>query len=218
MDAVLFDMDGVVVDSERYWPQLESERLFPEVVPEQDVDPREVMGMNYREIYEYLSNNYEVAVDSDRHAELFETLAVELYGERVTRMDGFESLVSKLQANGVSVGLVTSSPHAWIDIVLDRFELRGCFDAVASAEDVENGKPAPDVYVRALEALDANPDTSVAVEDSTTGATAAKAAGLRCIGYTGVHDGIDPEVVDTIAADPEALARELFDEGGGRGA
>lgn len=212
MSAVLFDMDGVVVDSERYWPQLESERLFPEVVPGQDVDPEEVMGMNYREIYEYLADNYEVAVDSDRHAELFETLAEKLYGERVALMDGFESLVSELQADGINVGLVTSSPHAWIDIVLDRFELRRCFDAVASAEDVANGKPAPDVYVRALEALDADPDTSVAVEDSTTGAKAAKAAGLRCIGYTGVHDGIDPEIVDTVVSDPEHLRRMLFEQ------
>jgi len=212
MNAVLFDMDGVVVDSERYWPQLESEHLFPEVVPGQDVDPEEVMGMNYREIYGYLADNYEVAVDSDRHAELFETLAAELYGERVTLMDGFESLVSELQADGISVGLVTSSPHAWIDIVLDRFELGGRFDAVASAEDVDSGKPAPDVYLRALEALDADPDTSVAVEDSTTGGKAAKAAGLRCIGYTGVHDGIDPEIVDTAVSDPEHLRRVLFDQ------
>jgi len=212
MNAVLFDMDGVVVDSERYWPQLESEHLFPEVVPGQDVDPEEVMGMNYREIYGYLADNYEVAVDSDRHAELFETLAAELYGERVALMDGFESLVSELQADGIGVGLVTSSPHAWIDIVLDRFELGEHFDAVASAEDVDSGKPAPDVYVRALEALDGDPDTSVAVEDSTTGAKAAKAAGLRCIGYTGVHDGIDPEIVDTVVSDPEHLRRVLFEQ------
>ena len=211
MNAVLFDMDGVVVDSERYWPELESEHLFPEVVPGQDVDPEEVMGMNYREIYEYLAANYEVAVDSDRHAELFETLAEELYGERVALMDGFKSLVSELQADGISVGLVTSSPNAWIDIVLERFELADCFDVVASAEDVENGKPAPDVYMRALEALDADTSRTIAVEDSTTGANAAKAAGLQCIGYTGVHDGIDPTVVDAVTPGPEKLRAELFD-------
>ncbi|QSG07528.1 HAD family hydrolase [Halapricum desulfuricans] len=212
MPAVLFDMDGVVIDSERYWPELESERLFPEVVPGQDVDPEEVMGMNYREIYDYLAENYEVAVDRDRHVELFDELAREIYGERASLMDGFDDLLSDLQARGIAVGLVTSSPPAWIDVVLERFGLTGRFDAVVSAENVPSGKPEPDVYRRALQELDAEPDVAVAVEDSTTGANAANAAGIRCLGYAGVHDGIDPEVVDAVVSGPERLRTALFEQ------
>ncbi|QSG07284.1 HAD family hydrolase [Halapricum desulfuricans] len=211
MPAVLFDMDGVVIDSERYWPDLESERLFPEVVPDQDVDPAEVMGMNYREIYDYLAQHYEVAVDRDRHVELFDELAREIYGERASLMDGFDDLLADLQARGIAVGLVTSSPPAWIDVVLERFGLTGRFDAVVSAENVPNGKPEPDVYRRALRELDAKPGAAVAVEDSTTGARAATAAGIRCLGYTGVHDGIDPEAVDAVVSDPEQLRAALFE-------
>lgn len=212
MSAVLFDMDGVVVDSERYWPDLETERLFPEVVPNGDIDPEEVMGMNYREIYDYLAENYAVAVDRDRHVELFEELAREIYGERASPMDGFEELLAELQASGIDVGLVTSAPHAWIDVVLERFGLEGRFDAVVSAETVPRGKPKPDVYRRALEELEADPDAAVAIEDSTTGARAAKAAGIRCLGYTGVHDGIDPEVVDAVVSDPKQLRTVLFEQ------
>lgn len=203
MSAVLFDMDGVVVDSERYWPELEAEIVFPEVVPDQDVDPEEIMGMYYQEIYDYLAENYEVAVERERFLELFEEAARELYGERVTLMGGFEELLSDLQAEHIAVALVTSSPHHWIDVVLDRFELT--FDAVVSAADVERGKPAPDVYERAVREVGASPGTSIAVEDSTTGAAAANAAGVRCLGYTGVHNGIDTTAVEAIAATPEEL-------------
>jgi len=209
--AVLFDMDGVVVDSERYWPELEAERIFPEVVPEQGVQPEEVMGMYYREIYDYLADNYEVAVDRDRFVEVFDATARELYGERVALMDDFQDLLIDLQAQGTRVGLVTSSPHPWIDVVLDRFDLADSFDAVVSAEDVPHGKPEPDVYERAVEEIGVAPDHCVAVEDSPTGARAARAARLRCLGYTGVHDGLDPSAVDGIAATPAELRTLLFD-------
>ncbi|MEF8975538.1 MAG: HAD family phosphatase [Halapricum sp.] len=209
MSAVLFDMDGVVVDSERYWPELEAERVFPEVVPDQGVDPEEIMGMYYQEIYDYLAENYEVAVERERFLELFEKAARDLYGERVTLMGGFEELLSDLQAGDITVALVTSSPHHWIDVVLDRFELT--FDAVVSAADVERGKPAPDVYERAVREVGASPGTSIAVEDSTTGAAAANAAGVRCLGYTGVHDGIDPTAVEAVAATPEELGALLLE-------
>ena len=212
MAAVLFDMDGVVVDSERYWPEMEAQRLFPEVVPGQDVDPAEIMGMNYREIYDYLAEYYEVAVDRERHIDVFEEMAEEIYGERASLMDGFANLLVDLKADGIAVGLVTSSPPVWIDVVFERFGLDGKFDAVVSAENVPNGKPEPDVYRKALDELGAAPDGSVAVEDSTTGAKAAGAAGIRCLGYTGVHDGIDPEVVDTIVSDPEQLRMALVEE------
>ncbi|QCC51343.1 HAD family hydrolase [Halapricum salinum] len=209
--AVLFDMDGVVVDSERYWPELEAERIFPEVVPDQGVQPEEVMGMYYREIYDYLDEHYAVAVDRDRFVEVFDATARELYGERAALMDGFHDLVEDLQAQGTPVGLVTSSPHPWIDVVLDRFDLDGAFDAIVSAEDVPRGKPEPDVYERAVAELGVAPERCVAVEDSPTGAAAAKAARLRCLGYTGVHDGLDPADVDSIAATPTELRTLLFE-------
>jgi HAD superfamily hydrolase (TIGR01509 family) len=209
--AVLFDMDGVVVDSERYWPELEAERIFPVVVPEQGVEPEEVMGMNYREIYDYLEERYEVAVDRERFLDLFEETAIEIYGERAELMDGFHELLADIQDRDIPIALVTSSPHPWIDVVLDRFDLDGQFDAIVSAEDVERGKPEPDVYERAIRAVGATPEQSVAVEDSTTGARAARAAGVYCLGYTGVHDGLDRTVVDAVASTPAALRERLFE-------
>jgi HAD superfamily hydrolase (TIGR01509 family) len=207
MTAVLFDMDGVVVDSERYWESKERETILPEAVPDQDVAVDEVTGRPYKEIYTYLDENYGVAISRDRFLELFDTVAREVYREAAL-MDGFHDLCTEIRAADVPIALVTSSPHEWLNIVVDRFDLE--FDAIVSADDVPAGKPEPDIYEHAAEAVGRDPVDCIAVEDSIHGAAAATAAGTTCIGYTGVHDSLDPDAVDAVASDPERLRALLL--------
>lgn len=209
MSAVLFDMDGVVVDSERYWVSKERELILPEVVPNDDVDVAEITGRPYKEIFTYLDEHYDVAVSRERFLELFDAVARDIYNEQVVLMDGFETLQADLAAEGVQTALVTSSPYHWLNIALDRFDLS--FDAVVSAADVEAGKPAPDIYEHAASEVGVDPEHCVAVEDSTHGAGAAKAAGICCLGYTGVHDSLDHSVVDAVATNPGELRTLLFE-------
>ena len=211
MSAVLFDMDGVVVDSESYWVRTERESILPEVVPDDDVAVEEITGRPYTEIYTYLDEHYELAVSRERFLALFEAAARDIYGEQVALLDGFESLCSDIHEAGASVALVTSSPYDWLDVVLDRFEIRGQFDAVVSASDVAAGKPAPDIYEQAAREVGEAPADCVAVEDSTHGAKSATAAGAFCIGYTGVHDSLDHDGVDVVASTPEELHAAVFD-------
>lgn len=209
MTAVLFDMDGVIVDSERYWIETEETEILPEVVPDQGVEVAEITGRPYKEIYTYLDENYEVAVTRERFLELFDEAAERIYGEEIELMDGFQQLCADIRETGASIALVTSSPHHWLEIALDRFGLE--FDAVVSADDVSAGKPAPDVYQRAAREVDEEPADCIAVEDSTTGARSATAAGAFCIGYTGVHDGLDREIPDVITTTPAELRAALFE-------
>ncbi|AWB27387.1 HAD family hydrolase [Halococcoides cellulosivorans] len=210
MAAVLFDMDGVVIDSEAAWQRHKRETILPAVVPDGSADPAEITGMYYREIYDYLDANYETAVDRERCDELFEAAGREIYGGDAGLMDGFPELVDALHDRGASVALVTSSPHDWIDLVLESFDLTEAFDTIASAADVERGKPEPDVYERAIDALGESPADCVAVEDSTNGSRAAVAAGAYTIGYTGVHDGVDRSVPDELVGDPATLRERLL--------
>jgi HAD superfamily hydrolase (TIGR01509 family) len=203
MTAVLFDMDGVIVDSEAYWEPTERTDILPTVVPEADVDVAEITGRPYREIYTYLDEHYEVAVSRERFLEMFESAAREIYSEKVALLSGFEGLRAELADRDVPVALVTSSPYEWVDIVRDRFGLT--FDAVVSAEDVDAGKPEPDIYEAAAAAVDCDPSDCVAVEDSTHGARAATAAGTYCIGYVGVHDSLDRSAVAEVASTPVEL-------------
>lgn len=216
MAAILFDMDGVVVDSEAEWQRHKRETILPAVVPGEGVDPEEITGMYYREIYDYLDANYETAVSRERCADLFEAAGREIYGGDAGLMEGFPALVDAIHDRGAGVALVTSSPHDWIDLVLESFDLVEAFDAIASAADVDRGKPEPDVYERAIDALGESPADCVAVEDSTNGARAATAAGAYTIGYTGVHDGIDRSVPDEVVVDLATLRERLLDRLDGR--
>ncbi|WP_407652211.1 HAD family hydrolase [Halomicrococcus gelatinilyticus] len=201
-------MDGVVVDSEDYWVDVEADHIFPAVV-ESEVSPEETTGMNYREIYGYLDREYGTTVDEAEFVTTYDEAAEEIYGERVALMDGFRDLVADLRDEGTDVALVSSSPHHWIDVVLDRFDLS--FDAVVSAEDIDApGKPEPGIYEHAADVLGHPPAKCVAVEDSEHGAAAATSAGAYCVGYRHGAAELDLSAADAVVSNAEELREELF--------
>lgn len=207
-DAVLFDMDGVVVDSERHWVPLEEDRIFPAAVADGDrVAASEITGMNYRDVYDYLAGQYEVTVERREFVALYEDAAGELYTERADLMPGFPDLLDALRADR-RVALVSSSPRHWIGLVTDRFDL--AFDAVVSAEDVAAGKPDPAVYERAAGELGVEPRRCVAVEDSEHGVEAATRAGATVVGYrTDQNRDADLSAADAVVQGPDEL-RDLL--------
>lgn len=209
MDAVVFDMDGVLVDSEEYWVELEEERVFPEAVGEDVVDTEEITGRNYREIYDYLEANYpeQLAVDRETLEGYYEDVAEELYTERVELLEGFEGLATDLRERGVDLAVVSSSPHDWIDIVLDRFDLREYFETVVSGDAIDGpGKPDPSVYEQAVAELDVDPGEAAAVEDSENGIEAANRAGMTSVAYrTDINHEMDFSDADAVAKGPEEL-------------
>ncbi|MFC7232002.1 HAD family hydrolase [Saliphagus sp. GCM10025308] len=207
MRAVLFDMDGVLVDSEDYWVTLEREELLPQVVPDQDVAVAEITGMNYREIYDYLDAEYETAVSREEFLDLFETAAETLYRDRVALLEGTHDLLDELEERDVPRAIVSSSPHDWIDIVLERFDLADRFDAVVSAEEIDGpGKPEPDVFEYAAAELGIEPEECVVLEDSEHGIRAAARAGTTCIAYEiEAHDDVDYSPADAVVDSPLEL-------------
>jgi HAD superfamily hydrolase (TIGR01509 family) len=211
MTAVLFDMDGVLVDSEDYWIEREREDIFPEVVADGPIPPAEITGMNYREMFEYLDEHYDVTVDRETFLGIFDRTAREIYTEAADLLPGVEPLLADLHAAGHRTAIVSSSPHDWIDLVIDRFDLDD-FDAVISAETVDRGKPAPDVYAYAAETLAVDPAECIAVEDSEHGVEAAVRAGMTVIGYrTGADENVDLSAADVVVETPDALRSAILD-------
>jgi HAD superfamily hydrolase (TIGR01509 family) len=201
MDAVLFDMDGVIVDTEEFWRTRERDVILPAAVAGEPPAQDEIRGINYRETYDYLAENYEMVLGREEFLDLYESAAAELY-DSADLMPGFPDLLADLRAHGVRVAVVSSSPHAWIDRVVERFDLD--VDAVVSTEDVDGpGKPAPDVYLAAAAAVDADPADCVAVEDSPNGVRAATRAGILTVAYGGDPEAV--ELADRSAENPEAL-------------
>ncbi len=210
MDALLFDMDGVVVDSEDYWHAAEREELLPAVLAGEVPDLDEITGMPYREIYEYLDAHYETTVTKAEFVQLYDETAEGVYRERVELLDGFEEIRANAQETGVPVGLVSSSPPDWMGIVLERFDL--AFDLVLSDDNVPGpGKPEPHIYEAAAERLAVSPEDCVAVEDSRNGSLAADRAGMTVIGYRVQHNAeTDLSACDVVCEGSEALQEELL--------
>ncbi|ELZ29167.1 HAD-superfamily hydrolase [Halosimplex carlsbadense 2-9-1] len=209
MDAVCFDMDGVLVDSEDYWHPYEREELLP-LIGLEDLDLDEITGMNYREIYDYLAETYAIGTDREAFLGWYEETATAIYGEEVALLDSAESLLAELRERGVTLALVSSSPHDWIDVVLDRFDLT--FDAVVSADAFGGpGKPEPGVYEHAAERIGVDPADVVAVEDSLHGIESAGRAGMHVVGFRhGAADETDRSGADYVADSPTDLREHLL--------
>ncbi|WP_135821999.1 HAD family hydrolase [Halostella litorea] len=212
MRAVCFDMDGVIVDSEDYWVELETEEILPAAVPDGDVSEQEITGINYREIHDYLTDNYDVAMSREEWLDRYESAAEELYTEKVSLMPGFRDLVGTLRERGLRVAVVSSSPPEWIELVVDRFDLGDLFDEVVSADHVDgDSKPAPDVYEHAAERVGVDPADCIAVEDSKNGVRSAKRAGMTAVGYrTETNAEMDLSAADAVADGPDELRDDLL--------
>ena len=209
MRALLFDMDGVVVDSEDYWHAAEREELLPAVLGGEVPSLDEITGMPYREIYDYLDANYETTVTKAEFVALYDETAESVYCERVALLETFHEIRNTASDLGVPVGLVSSSPPEWMGYVLDRFDLD--FDLVLSDDDVAGpGKPQPDIYGAAAGRLDVAPADCVAVEDSRNGSIAAERAGMTVVGYRVQHNAeTDLSACDVVCDGSEELREEL---------
>ncbi|EMA05644.1 HAD family hydrolase [Haloferax denitrificans] len=215
MDAnvVLFDMDGVLVDSEQYWHAFEDEWVFADAIESGDPDHEEITGMNFREIYDYLDATYGTTVTKDEFIAAYHENSESVYGEHVVLMDGAEELFSDLRAAGKKLAIVSSAPQDWISTVRERFDLDP-LDLVLSAEDIDDpGKPEPHIYEHAAAEFGVDPEECVVIEDSINGIEAAVRSGAYTIAYRGGENAdLDLSRADEIVNGPVELRAALLGE------
>ncbi len=200
MDAVIFDMDGVIVDSELHWKT--SEGFFLQsLVPAWDInDQDKIIGLAVHDVYRLLVDRYRLQKTEAQFLELYQEMANEIYGQKVSLIKGFPELLSTLYEHNVPVALASSSPKTWIDIVLQRFHLQKSFKVVVSADELKGeGKPSPAIYLLTASRLGVSPDRCIAIEDSKNGVLSAKNAGMYCIGFrNGFNDEQDLSRADRV--------------------
>lgn len=210
MTAVIFDMDGVLVDSERYWGELEATEIFPWAIGSGAAPVAETTGMEVREVYTYLDERYGLDVSRDEFLDRYDVTAEELYSSTVSLLDGFGRLCQTLDEYDCAVALASSSPHDWIRLVLDRFELHAAFDEVVSADDIAGpSKPAPEIYHHTASLLGARSEECVAIEDSTHGVAAANAAGMYSIGFRPSYSDQELDAADHVVETSGELGSHL---------
>jgi HAD superfamily hydrolase (TIGR01509 family) len=194
-DAVVFDMDGVLLDSEQLWNRSKEEFVRESGGHWREDAPRAMMGMSSREWSAYLRD----ALGVDRDVDEIDRAVVERmerhYREHLPLLPGAVDVVRRLHRRW-PLALASSANREIIDLALDVAGLTREFDATISSDEVEHGKPAPDVYLEAARRLGVAADRCVAIEDSSNGLRSAAAAGMAVIAYPNEHY---PPVEDALA-------------------
>jgi sugar-phosphatase len=189
--AVIFDMDGVLVDSEPIWRRVEQDVLGPLGVPLDDERCRETMGLRVNEVVAHWYARYPWAGPSvsEVEAAILTGVIAETRAHGAAR-PGVEHALTLCRALGRRVALASSSYRVVIDAVLDHLGLADAFEVVHSAEHEERGKPDPGVYRTTAARLGVAPAGCTAIEDSPNGVRSAKAAGMACVAIP--EAGTDP--------------------------
>lgn len=184
LKAVIFDMDGVLVDSEYWWQKWET-KFFKYLFGEwNESDWMNIIGRSLKDIYRVLEDNYNLTMSWTDFQYAYNQTASDIYQKQCQLMPDAYEVLDFLTKNSVKLALASSSFHSWIKMTVDRFKLGMYFDVVVSAEDVKgHGKPAPDIYLYTARKLKVKPNKCLVVEDSSNGILAAKAAGIFAIGY-----------------------------------
>jgi HAD superfamily hydrolase (TIGR01509 family) len=186
LDAVIFDLDGVLVDSEQLWNRAKQE-LVEETGGSWRADaPVTMMGMSSPEWARFLHERLDVPLEPEEINREVVRRIERLYRDRLPLLPGAVGAVLTTGRRW-RLGLASSSNREIIDLVLEEAGLLGAFSATVSSEEVARGKPAPDVYLATAAALDAVPQRCVAIEDSSNGLRAAAAAGMPVVAVPNPH-------------------------------
>jgi HAD superfamily hydrolase (TIGR01509 family) len=178
--AVIFDLDGVILDSEERWSQAKQD-LVEETGGQWKPEATHVMlGMSSPEWSRYLRDELGVPLSPEEINAAVVARMIESYRRDLPLIDGAVEAVRRL-AGRWPLGLATSANREVIELVLEAAGLAGAFVATVSSEEVGRGKPAPDVYLEAAARMNVAPHEAAAIEDSTNGLLAAHAAGMAVV-------------------------------------
>jgi HAD superfamily hydrolase (TIGR01509 family) len=193
-DAVIFDLDGVLLDSEQVWNEAKEELVRERGGQWRDDAPRRMMGMSSHEWSAYLRDELGVDLDQQTISDEVVRRLERIYRTKLPLLDGAIEAVERL-AGHWPLGLASSSNREIIDLSLELSGLASRFAVTISSEEVERGKPAPDVYLEAARRLEAEPSRCAAIEDSENGIRAARAAGMRVLALPNPHYPPDPQAL-----------------------
>jgi HAD superfamily hydrolase (TIGR01509 family) len=178
--AVIFDLDGVILDSEERWSRVKEDLVEETGGHWKPEATHAMLGMSSPEWSRYLHDELGVPLSPEEINEAVVARMIEGYRRDLPLIDGSVEAVRRL-AERWPLGLATSANREVIEVVLEAAGLAGAFVATVSSEEVGRGKPSPDVYLEAAARMNVAPDQAAAIEDSTSGLLAAHAAGMAVV-------------------------------------
>lgn len=194
--AAIFDMDGLLIDSEPLWQQAEIEFLTPLGVPLTHEMCTRTVGLRVREAIQYWQVRYPWhGPELEAVVEQIVARVIGLIQEQGEAMPGAPAAVAACHKAGVPLALATSSRYDLADVTLTKLGLKDAFAHIICADENGPGKPHPDVFLRAAAALGLDPQRCVVFEDSLNGVIAAKAARMSVVAVPGAQWADDPRFV-----------------------
>jgi HAD superfamily hydrolase (TIGR01509 family) len=175
---VIFDMDGVLADSEPVYYAAMQSVLAPLGIEIRDEHQRAVMGSSIESTWRYFAETFALEGPLDALVEAYDLQLRRLLAEVNETLPGVRELIPKLRERGLPIGVASSSIPEWIEALLGGLGLQDAFDVAVSAREAGASKPAPDVYLLAAARLGVEASGCIAIEDTPTGLTSAKAAGM----------------------------------------
>jgi sugar-phosphatase len=213
LSAAVFDMDGLMIDSEPYWRQAQLEVFLELGVPINAQDTVDTTGIRIDQVVNmYLSRTSWDSMSCQQVCDNILERVIDLVREHKPVMPGLFQALELCKQQGLKLALASSSPMALIAATVDALELTDVFEATLSAEHLRFGKPHPEVYLNACDALEVPPRNCVALEDSFNGLLAAKAAQMKTIAIPDASVKNQPHFViaDRILASLEEVTQELL--------
>lgn len=216
--ALIWDMDGVIVDSEHHHHEGEiaTFKHFGVDVPE-DVN-KQYKGSPLHEHFQGLKDRFNVQTPLEELLDKQNAHISKMYSEYVELFSNVKEVLFEFKQKYLQA-LATSSERKLVNIVLKRFDIEEVFDAVTCGDEVEQGKPAPDIFLKTAEKLGVSPGEAVVIEDSFNGIKAGKAAGMVVIAHKAHHNSeIDFSLADFVVKDlreiPKILTSLRAEQGG----
>ena len=205
IDAVVFDLDGLLLDTEQVWDEVREGLVRERGGRWHDGAQADMMGMSSTEWSQYLHEELGLAEPPEELNRIVVERMEERYRRQLPLVDGAVEAVRRL-AGRWPLGLASSSNRPLIDLALDLMGVAELFRATVSSEEVDRGKPAPDVYLEAARRLGVKPENAVAVEDSASGIRSAKAAGMGVVAIPNAHFPPADDVLELADVRLESLA------------
>lgn len=182
LNTVIFDMDGVLIDSEPFWEEAGKETLALFNIALSADQYISTTGLRTREWIDWWFTHFNIDKRYAKEAELsIVSKAIEKIKDHAVTMPGVDYIFEFFRDRDFTIGLATSSPVALIDVVTEKLQIRKFIKAFSSAEELPHSKPHPQVYLNCAEKLNVSPLNCICFEDSYNGMIAAKAARMICV-------------------------------------
>lgn len=213
IEAVIFDLDGSMVDSMWIWRSIDIEYLGKFGITLPDNLQACIEGMSFSETAAYFKERFDLPDDLETIKADWNRMAKDKYAHEVPVKEGVKELLAYCKEHGIKAGITTSNSRELVESVVRAHQMESCFGCIMTACEVEKGKPAPDIYLAVAEKLAVKPENCLVFEDIIPGIQAGKAAGMQvCAVYDKYSEYQDME--KHMLADYYTYRfRELIEEG-----